>query len=155
MALPVGRISAARARRRSHIEPQIMIAPLIDVVFQLLIFFMLINRYVTPGIQVALPESSANSIDTSRSRTVTVTADGATYLDDAAMSLGEIETVLAQDSAEGRIDSVRLRADRQVPFEYVVRALEAVRNAGIGDIAIETAPLRNGASDNGNEYQRP
>ena len=133
--------SLLRYRRRGRlISPQIMIAPLIDVVFQLLIFFMLINRFVFPGIQVELPSSSASALESPGERTISVLSDGSVYLDDILMELSEIQIVLEEERRSGRIEAVRLRADRRVPFELVVGVLEVVHSAGISDIAIETNP---------------
>lgn len=129
------------SREKRRLEPQIMIAPLVDVVFQLLIFFMLINRYVTPAIQVELPQSGASSLDTPKTRTITVTSDGSTYLDDKPAAIAEIREILLSEHAAGRTDSVHLRADRGTPFEIIVRVLDAVRYSGIADIAIDTGPL--------------
>lgn len=128
-----------RPRRRAP-EPQILVAPLIDIVFLLLIFFMLVTRFLSPSIAVALPESTAGTIDDANSRTVIVDREGVTYLDGNRMTLEEITSVLGRARESGELDVVRLQADRDTPFQHIVDALEAIRAARIVDVAIEVSP---------------
>ncbi|HDS30501.1 MAG TPA: biopolymer transporter ExbD [Firmicutes bacterium] len=119
-------------------EPTILIAPLIDIVFLLLIFFMLVTKFLSPAITVALPESGIGDTNDSLSRTITVDKNGNTYLDDRLLSLEEIILSLAESRESGEIRLVRIRADKQTPLQTIVDVMEAVRIAGIDDIAIET-----------------
>ena len=137
-----------RRRRPQRPEPQILIAPLIDIVFLLLIFFMLVARFLSPSIAVALPESGSGAIEEAHARTVTIDRDGRTFLDDFPLTLDEISSALEEDRRSGELDLVRLRADRDTPFQKIVDALEAIRRAGIVDIAIETTT---GAGDEATE----
>ena len=141
-ARPKGTARGVGLRKRSseRAVPQIMIAPLVDIVFLLLIFFMLVTRFLSPSIAVALPESDSGAIDESRCRTVSIDVDGLTYLDDVRLSLEEITETLAGDRAAGEFDIVRLRADRDTPFQMIIDAMDAIRRSGTTDIAIETSP---------------
>ncbi len=127
-----------RRNRAKRPAPEIMIAPLIDIVFLLLIFFMLITRFLSPTIAVALPDSDSGVIDESRARTVTIDADGNAFLDDVSMTLQEITRELANSRLSGELDLVRLRADRDTGFQSVIDALDAIRDAEIFDVAFET-----------------
>jgi biopolymer transport protein ExbD len=131
------RLRRLRTRRP---EPQILIAPLIDIVFLLLIFFMLVTRFLSPSIAVALPSSESGAVDESRSRTVTIDSNGDTFLDDRRMTLDEISGALAVDREAGGIDIVRLRADKSTAFQLIIDAMDAIRRAGIAEIAVETSP---------------
>ena len=124
--------------RKVRPEPQILMAPLIDIVFLLLIFFMLVTRFLSPSISVALPESGIGALDDSPARTVTIDKEGTTFLDDQPASLDEITASLARDRESGELKLVRLRADSETPFQKIVDAMEAIQSAGIVDIAIET-----------------
>jgi len=132
---PLGELRTRRSRRP---QPQVLIAPLIDIVFILLIFFMLVARFLNPGIAVALPESESDDFDESRSGTVIVKPDGSTWLDDAEMPLEEITLRLSELHESGNIETVRLRGDRKAEWQLVVSAMDAIRDAGIYDIVIET-----------------
>lgn len=128
-----------RRRRPLRPEPQILLAPLIDIVFLILIFFMLVTRFLSPSIAVALPESGFGEVEEAVSRTVTIDREGQAFLDDVPMSLDELSGALDDARVAGELDLVRLRADRETPFQVIVDALEAIRRAGIVDIAIETS----------------
>lgn len=134
---PIG-IELVKRRRRYRPEPSIMIAPLIDCVFLLLIFFMLVTKFLSPSISVGLPESNMGAIDDSESRTVTIDKEGNTYLDNRAVELDEMTSLLMQLRESGKISIIRLRADRDTPFQKIVDAMSAIQRAGITDIAIET-----------------
>lgn len=137
---------SSRRRRRSP-EPQILMAPLIDCVFLLLIFFMLVTRFLSPSIAVALPESGRGAVEEAKARTVAIDRDGMIYLDDRPMSLSGVSAALAAAKEAGEIDLVRLRADRETAFQVIVDALEAIRAGGIVDIAIEVSGETEAPSD--------
>lgn len=125
-------------REKRH-APQILIAPLIDIVFLLLIFFILVARFIAPSIAVALPESETDALDESRYITVAVDAEGNIFFDDIQMSLEEVTVALGEAVSADEFDIVRLRADRDTSLQVVVNVLDAIRDAGINDVAIETS----------------
>jgi len=131
-------IRLTRGRGKRH-EPQILIAPLIDIVFLLLIFFILVARFMAPSIAIALPESGTDALDESRYITVAIDADGYTWLDDTPMSLEEMTVALEEARRAEEFEIVRLRADRDTSLQIVVDTLDAIRAAGISDVAIETS----------------
>jgi len=142
------RLRRLRTRRP---EPQILMAPLIDIVLNLLLFFMLVTRFLSPSIAVALPSSESGAVDESRSRTITINSNGNTFLDDRRMTLDEISAALEIDREAGDIDIVRLRADKSTAFQLIIDAMDAIRRAGIAEIAVETSPddvRRNIGEDN-------
>ncbi len=115
-----------------------MIAPLVDIVFNLLIFFMLVTKYLSPTIAVALPQSGSGEIDESRARTVSIDRDGNTFIDNTPATLSEIARELESARAAGEIDIVRLRADKDTRFQRIIDVLDAIRKSGIRDISVET-----------------
>jgi biopolymer transport protein ExbD len=131
-------IRLKRGHGKRH-EPQILIAPLIDIVFLLLIFFILVARFIAPSIAIALPESGTDTLDESHYITVAIDGDGNIWLDERPMSLEEITVALEDAWRNGEFNIVRLRADRDTPLQTVVDALDAIRAAGISDVAIETS----------------
>ncbi len=125
-------------RKRQRPQPQIPITPLIDIVFLLLIFFMLVTRFLSPSIAVALPESDSGEMDESRAITVSVDADGNYYLDDNLLGLDEITSLIAAGRNAGDFDVVRLHGDSNADWQLIINAFEAIRDAGVFDIAIVT-----------------
>ena len=122
--------------RRGFNPPIVPIAPLIDVVFLLLIFFMLIASFQNPAIEVNLPGSSTAASNDQKSVTVLITESGGLFLDNEPVDWDDLASrlFLLKDD----IDLVRLAADRSTPYEEIIRAMDAIRNAGITGLAMET-----------------
>ena len=124
--------------RREKAVPQLLIAPLIDIVFLLLIFFMLVTNFLPPSIAIALPESESADINESLSVTVSVDDRGIIYLNETSVNLTELTGLLEDARVNGEIEIVRLRADESTEWQRVIEIFDAIRSAGILDIAIET-----------------
>jgi len=128
------RLRRFRTKRRG---PEIMIAPLIDIIFQLLIFFMLITRFLPPSVAIALPESGSGELDESPAAIVSIDQTGNVLLDDRIVTLDALTSILTGEKASGEIDIVRLRADKSTEWQLVVDVLNAIRASGIIGIAVE------------------
>ncbi len=124
-----------RERRRIAQDPVIPLAPLIDVVFLLLIFFMLITHFLNPSIDLTLPSSTTSQINDNRSVTVAIDAAGDLWLDEQQINWDEL-TPRLQGLGDGT-STVRLRADGGTAHRDVVRAFDCIRRAGLEDIALE------------------
>ena len=72
-------------------------------------------------------------------------------LNDVEINIDNVGAALGQERSKAKMDTVLLRADRRVPFDYVVAAISAARAAGIVDIAVETGEGQNGAELPGGE----
>jgi len=111
--------------------------PMIDVVLQLLIFFMLISRYLPPALNVTLPEASTARAEDRPSISISITSDGTLAVDGAITAWPSLPGLLAGREPE---TLVRVAADRGADYGLVVRALDASAAAGLTHIALETAP---------------
>lgn len=130
------------SQRRGLIIPVVPIAPLIDVVFLLLIFFMLIASFQNPALELNLPGSStAVSID-ERSITVYISESGGLFIDRDQIEWIDLGPRLAL--LKNEIDLVRIAADRTTTYEDIIRAMDAVRNAGITNLAMEATAVSEG-----------
>lgn len=135
---------------REEDDVQINLTPLIDVVFLLLIFFMVSTTFSKESeLRIQLPESSDEPIEERRSPVleIEISRDGAYAVkgpdDDSARQLlgSERQTLYrALAAASGnRSDMVTIiRADRQTPHESVVRAMDIARRLGHTDITFAT-----------------
>ncbi len=123
-------------RRNRMTSPSIMIAPLVDLIFTLLIFFMLVSTYITPSIKIELPKSSTAVSAERRTVSITITREGALYLEGERLNLQALEQRLKELDPKVVI-GVRLRADRLVPLENVVQVLDVVRASPIKSVDIE------------------
>lgn len=123
-------------------ESLIDIAPFLDTVFNLLIFFALsLNFISTPGIRVNLPKSAAQEIvREERDLRVVITSTNLLYLNEKPVELGELLKGFEVASRSTRQTQILIQADEQVTHGMVVRIMDMARNAGLHRIAIITRP---------------
>jgi biopolymer transport protein TolR len=133
------------ARRRNNADrrpmAEINVTPLVDVMLVLLIIFMVTAPMLSMGIDVNLPRVKAKSVDVAEEKLV-LTINGAKeiFLNKTSMSLAELGTKLEYIFAS-RIDrEVYLRADRNVPYGFVVEVMAEVRKAGVDKLGMITEP---------------
>ncbi len=109
-----------------------------DVVFLLLIFFMLTASFITPsGLPVNLPKSKNSNIVIQKV-SVTITRDLKYYVDDKPIKLGQLEGVL-RNAFEGKEGVVVLHCDKDVPVEELV-AVASVATGLEARVSIATKP---------------
>jgi biopolymer transport protein ExbD len=120
------------------------ITPLVDVVFLLLIFFMLSTTFVVaPGIRINLPEAKAESIRKEGSEVrIKLNAEGKIYVDELEVSAEALEARLAQAAAGDRDTLVIIEADEQSMHRFVVEVMDSAKTAGLNRMAIATRPSR-------------
>ena len=133
------------ARRKNNADnrpmAEINVTPLVDVMLVLLIIFMVTAPMMQTGIDVNLPRVKAKSMDVTEEKLV-LTINGAKeiFLNKTSMSLKELATKLEYIFAS-RIDrEVFLRADRNVPYGFVVEVMAEVRKAGVDKLGMITEP---------------
>ncbi|MCB0359911.1 MAG: biopolymer transporter ExbD [Bdellovibrionales bacterium] len=120
----------------------INITPLVDIVFLLLIFFMVTTTFVdTNRLRVDLPAASAAPATAKQDDTLTVTVkpDGSLYIDDREASLDEFETRARALIAEGHAGGLIIRADQEARHGAVVAVMDRAKQAGIRKLAVATA----------------
>ena len=127
-----------RRERRLTAAPDL--TPLIDIIFQLVLFFMVSTQFVSsPGIEVDLPRSSADTILKERDDLkVWVRADGTAYLNDKPVTTADLRDALAAASTRDPNTLVIIKADKQVDHGAVVRVMDTARALGLSRLAIAT-----------------
>ena len=140
-------------KRRMQDEPSINLTPLIDVVFLLLIFFMVTTTFTRETrLQVNLPEAEAETLSAQSERLeIVVSRDGSFALNGQALVDRRIETLLRglELESEGNLDlPVIIVADSEATHQSVVTAMDAVGQAGFARLSIATQGLgQPGAQD--------
>lgn len=133
-----------RLQRRRAEEPEINLTSLIDVVFLLLIFFMVASTFERETqLSVELPEASGAPIEAEgKVVEITIDAEGRYYVNQQEVVNTQLDTLMramhgaAGDNAQPK---VILSADRKTPHEAVVRAMDAAGQLGYLHITIATA----------------
>ncbi len=123
--------------RREEISLGISMAPLIDIVFLLLIFFMLTSHLdSSSGINISLPDVSQRlSLNPSDNLTVVLDKHGDCYLNKSKISLSALYSTI-KDSALGKNIGLILSADKDVKHGRVVEIMDLAKKAGVESITI-------------------
>lgn len=121
------------------------ILPLINVVFLLLIFFMLAGRLApTDPFRIDPPTSvNAGEVET-EALVVQVSADGRLALNGEEMERAALKAAVSEHVGAGRVGTVRLKADGAVAASDVVAVMELLREAGIGALQLLTVSAGGG-----------
>lgn len=118
------------------------LAPMIDVVFLLLIFFMLTSIYAKPMIPVSLPESETASVQDEPDITIGITRSGELSLNSRSISFDRLPDALSQLLSSRRDKSIRLIADKATNFGLVVTVMDIAKMSGADNIAVVTEKVR-------------
>lgn len=127
-------------------QPDLNIIPMIDIMFFLLVFFMLSTMYMVEQktIPVNLPQATSATIDNKTNFTVTLKDDGSIYLEDQQT---DIQTLLMQTTKEQKNNpsfAIIIRADKDINYDKVVSFIDTLKKAGITRFGLAT----NGAGGN-------
>ena len=133
-------------RFRKHIKEefglrQVDIAPLIDVVFILIIFFMLTSTFmVYPGIRVDLPQTVTHEALQVKRVSITVSSEDVVYVNADVVTDKELEEFLKAN--KGQIKSVFIKADKNSSMGRVVEIWDICRKVGLAHVNIATTKVR-------------
>ena len=121
-------------------RPQLMIIPMIDILFFLLVFFMMsmLSMVVQKSMPLTLPQAESAKVSMTRNIPVTITADGGIYYERDLMSLRDLTARLTEDVAHGEDISVILRGDAAASYGTVVQVMDVVKRLGIEKVYIAT-----------------
>ena len=119
------------------------LTPMIDMVFNLLIFFMVVSRFAQEDreLDVILPSASEARPLTARPKEVFVNIDhqGRYFLEGRVMAEDEVDAYLTRAARDNPLgQSVVIRADKRVAFENVVVVMNLCNKAGIRDYTVTT-----------------
>jgi biopolymer transport protein ExbD len=123
---------------------QLDITPIVDTVFNLLIFFALsLNFIVTPGIKVNLPESITEEIIRERDELIIVmNKDNTIFVDGRSISSENLTLLLTRTADKSLETLVIIQADQDVSHGSVVRMMDRAKKAGLKRLAIATSAMK-------------
>jgi biopolymer transport protein TolR len=120
---------------------EINVTPFVDVMLVLLIIFMVTAPMMMQGVDVNLPKTTTQPIRTEEERlVVTITAKQQIYLNEYQITLESLVKKLEAIYRNQPDRAVFLRADRTVPYGFVVEVMAAVRRSGIVRMGMVTEP---------------
>jgi len=127
-------------------SPVIELTPVIDIVFLLLIFFLVATTFQQSEreMQIALPEAeSGGPISvTLRELVVNIQADGAIIVSGRQVSTDDLRTIITEAVQANPEQKVTIRADRDATYDRVVGVLDVCKASGIQEPYLDTVPVR-------------
>jgi biopolymer transport protein ExbD len=119
------------------------LTPLIDVVFLLLIFFLVASRFAEEDrqLEVALPQASEARplLDQPRDFVINIDEQGRYFVNETVMTLEEVDQALRQAIANNPLtQSVNIRADKRVHFQYVLQILNLCKRYDVKSYTFDT-----------------
>lgn len=139
-------MGSANAKRR-RLMSEINVVPYIDVMLVLLIIFMITAPLLTQGIEVDLPETSAESLPPNNLEPIVVTVDakGRYYLNigeqpNAVIDPEKLKLTVAKALKSKPGLAVIVKGDRHVPYGDVVTAMSVLQEAGAPKVGLMTEP---------------
>lgn len=117
--------------------PKLMIIPMIDIIFFLLVFFMMSTLYMTnqQTIAINLPRAASAQKDVVKSLQVTVAKNGQLFLDTQPMELEALKQQVKAD-AKGGNTAIVLRADGEVDYARFMGVLDEMKKCGVQKISL-------------------
>jgi len=121
-------------------DPRIDISPLIDVVFQLLIFFVVTTTFLTDsGIPLELPEAASGQNESVKEEmSVRVARDGGLRFQGEMVSLDDLHTILVEAVKKAPGEALTIYGDGQVDYETVIQVMDVARRAKVPGIVLAT-----------------
>ena len=127
-------------------SPTLELTPIIDMVFLLLIFFLVTTTFqqTEREMKIALPEAiSAGPISMSlRELVINVERDGTIVVSARPISQDDLRTLIGEAVAGNPNQKVTVRGDRETPYANIVTVLDICKGAGIQEPYLDTVPIR-------------
>ena len=129
-------------RNRPEEKEEINMTPMLDIVFIMLIFFIVTATFVKEtGIDVTKPPAEMAQKKAQANILVAISSDGEIWVEGREIELGAVQSVLIRLFAENPKGSLSIQADEDAPGYHVVNVVEAAKTAGIPEIALSTTQL--------------
>jgi len=125
--------------RAKQIKMHFDIAPLIDIVFLLLIFFMLTANFIMqPGIKITLPTAKTAKPQEEEKIIVFISQENEIFLNDKQISIEALRTALQEKLEVSQRKSVSLKADEKINLGLAVKVMDIAKQANAEGLVIST-----------------
>jgi biopolymer transport protein ExbD len=121
---------------------EINVTPMLDLAYVLLVIFIIMTTATVQGIKVNVPKASAQpSVAQSKTKAISISADGTIYLDTYAVSMSELEQNLRQLKAANPNLPVIIKADATIQYQKVVDVLDLLGRLEITQLGLVTSKI--------------
>jgi len=132
-------VSMTRQRKRSRALPAINVAPLIDIVFILLIFFLVTTTFVRDhGLDITRPQAAVTQVLEPTASRVHITEDGRIFSEGDEVALEQLSDRVRALAAQTRDPVVVVVPDEATPAGLLLEVLDTLKLAGIDNTSVAT-----------------
>ena len=129
-------------QEEGELYDEINVVPMLDLAYVLLVIFIILTTATVQGIQVNVPKASAKaSLAEPRTKAITVTQEGAIFLDTYPVTLTELEGLLRTYKAADPTMPVIIKADGTNPYQRIVDILDLLGKLEINQLGLVTQAL--------------
>ena len=126
-------------RQKRIIKPVINITPVVDVIFLLLIFFIVTSTFIEqPNIKLELPSTRHSETGKTEKTVLTISREGQLFLQDKPVEKKELEKILRRMVMDTGKETLVIKADKWVPYGIVVEIMDDAKGAGLKKIIAPT-----------------
>ena len=130
-------------RKRAKVSADMNMTPMIDIIFQLIIFFLLSSSFIVQsGIKVDLPKARAEEIKQEKDIVVSVDRNRKLYIDQTPIDVANLPARLAELMQLKGDRVLIIKADEAVNHGFVVTVMDLAKEAGFTRLAIATEKKR-------------
>ena len=128
---------SAGPQEQNQLYDDINVTPMLDLAYVLLVVFIILTTAAVQGIKVQAPlTQAAGNLGKPQTRAITVTADGAIFLDAYPVTLDQLRSSLAQYKAANPNLPVVLKGDAAAQYQTIMDVLEVAKKLDITEIGL-------------------
>jgi biopolymer transport protein ExbD len=122
----------------SSLSPAVNMTPLVDVVLQLVLFFMVTAQFaVLPGLKLELPELASKAlVQTDERLEISLTSQNDLFFEGRPTTVARLGDLLEQTGADGREVVILISADRETDYGVVFQVIEALRQKNFNRVVM-------------------
>lgn len=119
---------------------EINVTPFVDVMLVLLVIFMVTAPLIQSGVEVDIPETESKNIVETRENDIVLTINKKReiFINKKKLSIRTLKAKLGEIYKNKRKKEIYLRADKKIPYGFIVKVMAIAKNAGISSIGMIT-----------------
>jgi biopolymer transport protein ExbD/biopolymer transport protein TolR len=138
------KIRGGKERKKSAVQADINVTPLVDVVLVLLIIFMVVTPMIAKGVPVDLPKTMHHSKkpDDGKDIIVSVTKDKQVYITSNRVQVKDVPRIIEEERRRFPEKTVYVKGDARTTYGAVREVMEAIHKANIDDVMLGTDDVK-------------